>query len=190
LRITGDIDIRWVGSLNDWTTVGVYPTFVSKYVSPQRGFMFGMFDDKPYLEWDTDGAGGDFTKLATVAPTVADGGILGVRVTLDVDNGAGGHDVKFYTSADYGVTWTQLGVTVTTAGTTSIYAGTAPLLVGATWSSLYLLPGRTLKAEVRNGIGGPIIASPDFTAPMGPRQRDAQGNIWTINGSAWAWQYT
>ena len=47
-----------------------------------------------------------------------------IRVTLDVDNGAAGHDVKFYTAPDSNGepgSWTQLGSTLNSgAGTTSV----------------------------------------------------------------------
>lgn len=48
-----------------------------------------------------------------------------VRATLDVDNGAAGRAIKFYTSTD-GATWTQLGTTKTTAGVTTLFDTTTP----------------------------------------------------------------
>jgi hypothetical protein len=188
LAITGDLDLRWFGSLADWTTVGVYPTLIGKWSTAQHGYMLGMNDSYPYLEWDTDNAGGDFSKTSTAAPTVSDGEVLGIRVTLDVDTGSSTHEVKFYTSNDLGMTWTQLGLTVSTAGTTSIYAGTSSLYIGSHANNTYQMTGNTLKAEVRDGIDGTVVASPDFTSPKSSRFLDAQDNLWTINGSAWAWE--
>ena len=46
-----------------------------------------------------------------------------IRVTVDVDNGASGHSVAFYKSAD-GQTWTQIGTTQTTAGVSSFFKPT------------------------------------------------------------------
>lgn len=40
--------------------------------------------------------------------------------------------------------------------------------------------------ELRNGIDGPIVASWDGRIPA-TRQRDPQGNIWTVNGTANGW---
>src|SRR5690606_12788939 len=55
-----------------------------------------------------------------------------LRVTMDVDNGAGGHDVAFYVGYD-GVdgSFTQIGPTITGAGTTSINNAAADLIIGS-----------------------------------------------------------
>lgn len=81
-------------------------------------------DDTMTLTWSENG-----TDLLTATSTVALTGTLltddvWVRATLDVDNGAAGHDSKFWTSTD-AAAWTQLGDTVTVAGVTSIHNGTA-----------------------------------------------------------------
>jgi hypothetical protein len=97
--------------------------------------------------------------------TITDGEYLWIKYTLDVDNGAGGHDVKFYTAADQATeptTWTQLGSTVTTAGTTSVWPGTAGLIIGGRSATTQVFNGSLARVIIRNGIGGNTVL--DFYA--------------------------
>jgi hypothetical protein len=107
---------------------------------------------------------------------------LWVRATLDVDNGAAGRDIKFYTSTD-GVTWTQLGATVTQAGTTSLFVGTAEVNVGSyNNGASERMAGRVFSAEVRNGIAGTVVTNPDFGAQLAGTTSffDSTGKAWTV----------
>jgi len=92
-----------------------------------------------------------------------------VRVTIDVDNGAAGNDVKFWvtgtdiTLAD-GTSWDQLGATVTTAGTTSIHDGNSELAVGGrSITGAQPIPGNLFGAQVYDGIDGEKVANMDPT---------------------------
>jgi hypothetical protein len=96
---------------------------------------------------------------------IADGVAAWIKVTLDVDNGAGGKTVRFFYAADQPTeptSWTQLGTDVTTAGTTSLPAVTSPLYAGFTDGTTSFL-GKSYRAIVRNGIGGTTVADIDFT---------------------------
>lgn len=191
IDFAGDIDIRWIGSLDDWT-----PAVTTSLVNRWAGSSLNLL----YLQVETSGNitfGWSPTLLhanskghAVANPGFVNGTIQGIRVNLDVDNGAGQYTVTFNTSSDLGETWVPLGSPINgTTGPTSLgMSESIPLTIGGTGNGTFTSKGRTLKAEVRNGINGTVVASPDFTAPVGPRSRDAQGNIWTINGSAWAWK--
>ena len=72
----------------------------------------------------TTGSSGGFLQLqwvrtsATITRTstaAIPAGHTAFRATLDVDNGAAGHTVVFYTAANWGDPWVQLGATVVTA---------------------------------------------------------------------------
>lgn len=191
LDVTGDIDIRIKAALDDWTPAA-NTALVAKYIfgTNNRSYQLRVNTTGTLsLVWSTDGTSGTVvTATSTVAPTVNDGEFLWVRATLDVDNGASGKDVKFYTSTD-GWVWTQLGTTVTTAGTTSIFASTAPLEVGASENGTNtLLAGKVARWTVLSGIEGTPVASGDTTTPD-DTFRDGQGNLWTVNGSGWSWKY-
>lgn len=77
-----------------------------------------------------------------------------IRVTYDVDNGAGGREIKFWTSED-GETWEQLGETVVVAGATSIIDAPSVLRIGHSSDTgpAYALAGRLFRARVRSGLG-------------------------------------
>jgi hypothetical protein len=129
LDITGDIDLRVKVALDDWTPgVG---NFISKSgAASNRSYNFYINPNGTIaLDWYADGTT-VLTSTSTIAPTIADGSTLWVRVTLDVDNGNSENETKFFTSTD-GTNWTQLGTTITKAATTSIYNSTAQLAVGA-----------------------------------------------------------
>jgi hypothetical protein len=164
LDITGDIDLRVKVAMDDWTPAAIQ-YLLSKYqTSSQRsyGLTIGT-NGRPSIVWSTDGtATGLLGAEATVAPTVADGATLWIRATLDVNNGASGNDVKFYTSTD-GTTWTQLGATVTQAGTTSIFNSTSVLEVGSVvGGTSNAARGKFFRAQVLNGIDGTVAFDANF----------------------------
>lgn len=186
LRIIGDIDISAKISAADWTT-GVGQCIVSKFGGPgDRGWALEINGTgAPYFYWSADGTN-TIVKVATSPLPILDGVDIWVRVTLDVDNGASGHTLIFYTSAD-GVTWTQLGNPVITAGVTSIFASTTTVEIGTRTGGLSdLFAGKIYKVIVKNGINGKIVASPDFgmvTPSLIKSFKDVEGNIWTALGT-------
>lgn len=179
LDVTGDIDIRidfapdtWRGT--NWTLMGKYSTS-----GDQRSWLLRLALDGTILfSWSTAGTFATLqTRQSTALPT--GGGRLAIRVTLDVDNGAGGHTVNWYTAPDIDSAWTLLD-TETTAGVTSIFAGTAELEVGsangggAAITDTDPLAGKVWAAQVYNGIAGTLVA--DFRPD---EQTDLDATGWT-----------
>lgn len=183
LDITGDIDIRVMVALNDWTPAA-RSVLIGKWgAAGTRSYLFTVEPTTGALRlfWSPDGSG-TASNTSSASPAVANGEAIGVRVTLDVDNGAGGRTVRFYTSTD-GVFWTQLGTDQTTAGVVSIFSGAAPLEVGSqTAGTADLMAGNMYSAEVRNGINGTIVAAPDFGAQTAGATSfvDSTGKTWSI----------
>lgn len=163
--ILGDIDLRMKVALPDWTPSSTM-TFIGKNVGdPNRAFRWTLLTPgTSQLEWWPTGSNASIiTKISTVAIPFADGATGWVRVTLDVDNGASGNTVSFYTSID-GVVWTPLGAPVITAGVTTMVDTAAAIEVGANFNGAsQQLLGTVYYAEVRNGIDGPIVAKFDPT---------------------------
>lgn len=186
--VTGDLDLRIKVAMDDWTPSAAQ-TVVAKWAAgAQHSFEFYVDTaGKPTLGWSTTGS--DFlSAVSTAATGFTDGSTNWLRVTLDVDNGSSQRVINFYTSAD-GVTWTPLGSTVTTAGVTSIFDSTATVNLGAETVSTGQMAGLVYEAQVRNGIGGPVVASFNAanTVPTGMRTPATAGD-WTINGAAWSWE--
>ena len=171
LSITGDIDLRAKVSANNWSDPGQVGGVIAKYVTAgQQSYVLRLVSNTLRLIWSADGSNDIFKDSTTTLPfsNFASGW---VRATLDVDNGAVGNDVKFYTSSNYDPdtgtgTWTQLGTTVTTAGTTSIFNSTAILQVGDidTGGTQFPFAGKAYRAQIYNGIDGTKVFDANFTA--------------------------
>jgi hypothetical protein len=183
VSITGDIDIRVGVSATDVTDNQM---LICKYVG-------GTGDQGPYLQLVglipffgySIASGSQRDIQATANLSWSNGDILYIRATLDIDNGAGGHDVRFYTSSDR-VSWTQLGSTVTGSGTEAQWDNAAPWQIsGYNNGTVAPFDGKVYYAELRNGIDGPVVAAFD------PSRADADattfvaetGETWTINQS-------
>ncbi len=207
LDITGDIDIRVDYSLLSWRAA---QDLIGKYTSTsnQRSYLLQLNSRGAIcLTWSTDGTTtGLRTAVSTVPVPIPAGHRLALRATLDVNNGASGRTATFYTSDTIDGTWTQLGDTVITSGTTSIYSSTATLRVGNTPSitaplesgdpyndftdTLYETSdpptGICYAAQVRSGIGGSVVANPDFriqdAGDLSFADTASSPNTWTVTG--------
>jgi len=190
--ITGDLDLRAKVRATDWTPAADRYIITHYGNDGNRAWRTLLHTGGTIrFVYTTDGS-----TLVTKASTVALGTTAGltdnesdiwVRFTLDVNNGASGHDVKFYYSSD-GTNWTQLGTTVTTAGTISTYNSNAVMCVGdnaATGTSSW--DGRIYEAQIFNGINGTLVANPSFDASpwdIGETvNNDPQGRTWTLTGA-------
>lgn len=180
VSVTGDIDLRWQGSLDDWTPTSTNTLIGKDDGASQRSFFIAILSSG-VMRLYVSVTGTSWSSVdSTASVPASDGAVIWVRVTRVSATGA----VTFYTSAD-GVAWTQLGAAgSTTSG--AIYNSTQPLSVGTYDASNWWLKGHTLRAEVRNGINGTVVANPDFTSDpaLDGYAPDGAGNTWTLNGTA------
>ncbi|MDX2623859.1 hypothetical protein PV356_30850 [Streptomyces sp. WI03-5b] len=183
LDITGDLDIR-AEATTDWYATSVQ-TLIGKWVSAtaQRSYLLRLEAGLLTLNWSPNGAAFLFAQQVLPAmPRRA-----AVRATLDVDNGASGWTATFYWAETMAGPWVQIGLPVTVAGVTNVYAGTAPLEVapvqGTGWAPVR---GRVHRAEVRAGIAGTVVASPDMRALAEGTTSwaDSAGRTWTVSAGA------
>lgn len=167
LSIVGDLDLS--------AEVPVYKSgyyFVSKSLSYALRSVAGFLQ----LQWVKTAV--TVTRTCTAAIPA---GHTAFRATLDVDNGAAGHTVVFYSAAAWGDPWVQLGATSITAGVTSIDNSADAAFLGGTTTTLGPLCVR--RAEIRSGIGGTVVASPNPAAQADGTLSfaDAQANTWTVD---------
>lgn len=162
LDITGDIEFVVKAQLEDWTPSSSAGLFWRDNGDPNRGTYFYVNNaGKLGMRWfPTGSAASSIIATSSVAMPANDGETWWVKATLDVDNGAGGYDVKFYYAADDGTntepaTWTQLGATQTGGSTTSLPAVTAAAAsgAGAPGTGAFSL----FRLIMRNGIGGSTV---------------------------------
>jgi hypothetical protein len=190
LDITGDLDIRadltpayWYGSRGDfgWEVMGKYGAG-----SSASWRLYANDDGTLSLYWSEDGGPGPFAVSAASVP-FGPGDRGAIRATLDVNNGAGGATIVFYTAATISGSWTQLGAPVVTVATTSVFAGTSELRVGDFTTSTTEGTARIVNAiEVRNGINGTVVANPVFSAQASGTTSftDGAGRPWSLVGAA------
>lgn len=189
LDITGDIDIRVDLEPNSWRPNAEY-VICGKYLAGgQRSWALRLLPaGNIAFNWSTNGSSAS-SMISAAVP--ADSGRLTIRVTFDVNNGSGGKTATFYTGTG-GVagSFTQLS-TLTTAGTTSIFSSSAALTIGAldsggTFTDGTYFVGRVYGMQVRNGIGGTVVANPGFTAqtPDDDSITDSTSKAWTFTVEA------
>ena len=166
LGITGDITLVADVTATDWTPALVMSP-LAKSGAGQGSYAITLLTTGHLRLYFTADGSTALSQDSTVPVGVENGTRLRVATTLDVDNGAGGHDIKFWTSTD-GTTWTQLGATVTTAGTTSVYSGTAELWFGRS-TSANLWIGTLHRIKVYSGVhdlnadtGGTLVLDANF----------------------------
>ena len=190
LDITGDIDIAVLVNPTTWTPAGD-AAYVGKWLSGtnKRGFAFHQSTGGVLkFYWSTAGTA-TLGGTSTTAVGFSNGTAGWVRTTLDVDNGSSGHSLRFYTAAASGFaypsSWSQLGTTVASpggAGTTSIFANDEPLMIGqAQTSAGPNQAGYYLRAVIRSGIDGTIVADFDASLSSTSGYTDAYGNSWAIS---------
>ena len=155
-----DLDLRVKVALDDWTP-STNVALAAKMAAQKSYILMLLNTGGLYFGWSADGTNEIGAQSAPLG--VTDGAAKWVRVTLDVNNGANGHTVSFFTSDD-GTTWTPAPAVVTLPGATSIFPSTVAVEV-ATYGIGTLSPatGKFFNAEIRNGINGPAVLDIDFT---------------------------
>lgn len=168
LAITGDIDIQLRIALTDWTP-GTATGLLQKNTGlSSDGYILNvMTNGRPRLDWFA--TGGEINVNANATPTFTDNVAYWLRATLDVDNGASGYDVKFYTAADSvtpPATWTQLGTTVTGGATTDIKGASTALDIGRAPREVSgLVNGKIYRVRIFASLNGTAQKfDADFTA--------------------------
>jgi hypothetical protein len=185
LQVTGDLSLRVDADLDSWLD-GSIQQLITKYGSAGAISYALNVDSTGFarFQWSADGTN-VLTATCTV-PFVAEAGRVRLRADIDVDNGAAGRSIRFYTAPSMSGPWTQLGSTVTQAGVTSIFSGSAPLEVGSRGGgSTQTIKGSVYAAQVLNSAST-VVANPDFTAQAygATSFADSTGKTWTVHGTA------
>lgn len=187
--VTGDIDIRVRVALTDWTpaTDAIY---VGKdETATRRNYAFFQRNStaSPSFYWSANGSTVTVVSATASLPagTFVDGTQHWVRVTFDVDNGAGGSTAVFYWSDD-GATWTQLGSPVVSAGVATITDTVSPVEIGSIrLGTVNTLSGKVYQVQIYNGINGTLAVGFDAARYAGGTTlTGSTGEVWTLNGGA------
>ncbi|WP_405543942.1 hypothetical protein OG478_22810 [Streptomyces phaeochromogenes] len=185
LDITGDLDIRSEVDVS-WFAPTANQVLLAKWEPGQRSYSLRVYDQMLTFNWSADGT----TNLFASRPLPALPSRAVVRATLDVDDGSGQFAVRLYWAETIDADeWTQIGAD-NTGPATAVHSGTAPLRVGG-YDPTVTPPrtpftGKGYRFEVRSGIDGTVVASPDFEAqPIGTAGfTDSAGRVWSYSGNA------
>ncbi|MEM9134274.1 MAG: glycoside hydrolase family 16 protein [Actinomycetota bacterium] len=189
LDITGDLDVRVRLQPDRWATSGSIQRLVNKWATNDLSYGLALFDAGTLIaDWSTDGTTG-LVQFGT--RTAAALQPIWLAQAIDVDDGAGGHNVSWYrfdgaTPPDSLAGW-DLIESFDRAGTTSIHAGAGALEIGSRLGGTEaVFRGSVLAVQVRDGIDGTVVANPDFTAQTAGTTTftDDAGLEWTIHGDA------
>lgn len=185
LNFTGDIDVRAEATAN-WWDPNALQTIAGRWGTTAASRLWLLWINLGHIQlsW-TDGSGGVWhvsVPAPAEMPTRA-----AIRVTLDVNNGAGGSTGTLYWSDSISGTWTQIAAG-SVAAAPSLATGSSPLAVASADATAGRAPivGRVHAVEVRSGIGGTAVANPDFTAqtPGATSFADGAGRTWTVAAGA------
>ncbi|WP_432041405.1 hypothetical protein [Streptomyces cadmiisoli] len=185
LDITGSIDVRVEvavaniqGEAGNVLLAGKYDTAAN-----QRSWLM-MVGNTGQLLFRRSLDGASFFTVGSTDPIpLPPSGRVALRATWD--NTAGQY--RFYTAPSIGGTWTQFGLTAVGTPATSMFNSSAPVRVGDVVVTGNLAPEGAIYAfQLRNGIGGTVVADIDFTAQaIGAASfADATGKTWTLGGAA------
>ncbi|MFJ8446829.1 hypothetical protein [[Kitasatospora] papulosa] len=190
MTVSADLDVRVdVTQLRS----GIVQHMVGRWATTgnQRSWALSLtFDSLLQLRWSLTGEAASVTTITSTAPLPLSRGQRAVlRVTLDVNNGAGGSTAAFYYGQSMNGPWRPVGTPVVTAGSTIIWPGTAQLefgsVPGITWQGL---GGRAHALQLRNGIDGPVLVDLDVAAngtPGASAVTGAGGRVWTLRDEAY-----
>lgn len=186
LSITGDIDIRAKIQPDSWAN-GALQAVVSKRGANTSYQLRLETGGRLGYVWSNDGTAVRFAS-STVSTGFSDGQQKWIRVTHDVDNGAGGNTATFYTSND-GTVWTQLGSAVINTGATTIADTNQVVELGTSNTGAgFFYTGKIFYAEIRSGIDGTIVANPNFEirsdGTTSFSDTASPVNTWTVNSSS------
>ncbi|MEU9643593.1 hypothetical protein [Streptomyces sp. NPDC048188] len=195
LDITGDLDLRVEISSDQWA---VKQTIAQRAVEStnSRDWTLQLLDRRLSFMWFPAGTWASrIYRQSTVPLQAYTGQRLALRVTLDVNNGSGGHEVRFYTGRTVDdEEWELLGDPIVGVGTTSLYTGNAYMELGGgfefDWdpntSAVFPLDGRAYALQLRAGINGtPRVDMKTSQAQPGASDFvDATGVTWHRGGVA------
>lgn len=190
LDITGDIDVRVEATL-DWDVLDVRRMLIGKWnvTGDQRSWALWIYSGQIALGFSSDGTINTANQAVLNLPRNMPRRSA-VRVTVDANNGSGALVISLYTAPSLDGPWSLSSTGTATGLTMSIFNSTAPLTLAPESRDLFPIAipatGQVHRAEVRNGIGGTVVAAPDFrTQTAGATSfTDSAGLPWTAQAGA------
>ncbi|MFA3877534.1 hypothetical protein ABS735_28310 [Streptomyces sp. MMCC 100] len=186
----GDLDVRLDLALDAWA--GASQDLAGRYLptGENRAWAVAVASTGQLgLYWTPIGILESRLAVYSTVPVGAyHGQRLAIRITLDVDNGSGGYEVRFYTGRTVDDTeWELLGDPIVGEETTAVFDGIADIELGRILSiDGAAMTGRLYAFRLLDGIGGTLVASMDTSdAAPGDSAFTSGGLVWTaVNGAS------
>ncbi|WP_431997793.1 hypothetical protein [Streptomyces fungicidicus] len=192
-NVTGDFDLRIDVALEDWSESQM---LALRYQSTgdQRSWALEILNGTLTFMWSPNGLlAARIVQAATEPVRGYNGQRMALRVTLDINNGSGGYELRFWTGRTVNDTdWHLLGAPIVGTGTTSVYAGTGYMEVGAGFDfnatpaggSLNRMRGRAYALQLRDSGTVKVDMSTASATVASGSFVDATGVTWSRGGDA------
>lgn len=186
-QLTGDIDVAVEFQSHNWGELANFNTAITREVFGHMefggaGWVLRTTAGRPTFYFTEDWSTFNGYDSPDYPPTPPNG-IIAYRVTVDVSTG----EMEFFWAPTLDDEWLSLG-TRSHGGAISFDPYSAGLRLGDAlasggWSTLY---GKVFRAQVRDGINGPLVADIDFAEQTDGATsfQDNVGNTWTTVGQA------
>jgi len=183
-----DLDVRLDIALESWET---QQALASRYTASGNNRSWGIYlggTGQLGLVWSATGSSTTITQFSTDPVPAYNGQRIAVRVTLDVNNGASGYTLKFYTGRtvdDEEHEWTQLGDAITGGSTTAVFAASSQIEFGdVSGLALNCLTGKGYAIKLMTSIGGnTAMRMTTQDASPGVTSFTSNGLVWTVTGT-------
>ena len=123
-----ELDIWVDAALEDWGSDAKAQCLIARWGAAGKYSwkLYSTFGGSLKLEWSTDGTTilGATCSTTYFCSSIPNNARRLIRATLKCDNGAGGYEVKFYSSTSDYNNLSQVGTTIVGGATTSIYTAT------------------------------------------------------------------
>lgn len=183
--VTDTLDIIWRGSVPSWSVTE--QQLVAKWTSTNRSFFFLIGANQALRFRVYNGA--IVTLIDTSIAFLTPGNTYSFKVSY-IKNLGGVTNCKLYYRINDGDTWVLLN-SVNHLSIIDIDDSSAILELTSREAGTAGIDSASVHTEyAKIYVDGTLVAEADFSYPWANNKyRDKTGKIWTINGSAWAWEY-
>ncbi|MGC9538496.1 hypothetical protein [Streptomyces sp. UG1] len=185
----GDLDLRIEAALEDWTAQSELGARYQISGDNRSWALLVAGTGQLQFLWSPDGTlASRIAEFSTVSLKAYNGQRLALRVTLDVDNGAGGYELRFYTGRTVDEEeWHLLGDPIVGGATTAVFDGNAGIELGDIANLTdNVMNGKLYAFKLLNGIAGTTVVAMAVAAGTvgGTSFAGSTGETWTVEGDA------
>lgn len=182
-----DVDLRIDLALEDWT---LQQGIAARYTASGNNRSWGVYlsgTGQIAFVWSPTGSSTTITEFSTVPIVAYNGQRLTLRITLDVNDGAGGYELRFYTGRTVGDDeWELLGEPITGAATTAVFGASSSIEVGDILGLVIAgMTGKVFALRLMSAIlGTAVLSMTTADASPGVSSFTSNGAVWTTAGGA------